>query len=60
MSSKIRGVAPLPFLPEIKNGMEQNKPEYKELFCVFGVSSRSLFMSDCGNRSKTRGGKLDG
>lgn len=41
MSSKIRGVA-LFLLPEIKNGIEQNKPEYKELFHVFGVHSQTF------------------
>ncbi|CAB1425203.1 unnamed protein product [Pleuronectes platessa] len=36
----------------IKNGMEQNKPEYKELFCVFGGAAQSsLLISDLGYRS---------
>lgn len=42
MSSKIRGGGLSCLLPEIKNGMEQNKPEYKELFCVFGVCSQAF------------------
>lgn len=29
-------------LLKIKNGMEQNKPQYKELLCVFGACSQAF------------------
>ncbi len=39
--------------------MEQNKPEYKELFCVFGVRSQAfscLILATGRNKGKLDGG----